>query len=467
MGLLKNEVGRPTNKTIMIRNILKSVLIVVIVGGLLFGGYFVTKYFSQNQGKQDRAEKVDINKIGTRKIEIENIMGLDFYDVYYGNKKIIDSNKEILGIDNVLTFKDFAIFNLKLNDNAGGASLVIIDSNGNVIGRYDGKEYKNKNLTGKIYRGKYEIKGNEIYIYSDDDAQDSSVSCSRYEKGEASAYINVISYSKNEFVTPKLYKSISAKEVITDYDKQCGSTDINKNDEIANDLFSTMNSFDNNLDLLDSVYSGMRYLYSSFYLNDKTTNSEVNDKVKFGIIFAKYFFEEAKKEISYKFYLSDINKRSKELFGTEINVNNILTEDGKVDIGVYGMAFNYDRSDKSFNVSGGGIGDVSSGDIKTKITNITKNENKIEIVNKVMFIYSSMGEDSIKLEVFKTATDDYNEKFGLKNKITDLSKQANTSNLTAKDINIDDYLDKLDSYKWTFIKSESGNYIFSSVDKIK
>ena len=41
MGVLKNDVGRPSNKTIMIRNILKAILVIIVAGGLFVGGYLL------------------------------------------------------------------------------------------------------------------------------------------------------------------------------------------------------------------------------------------------------------------------------------------------------------------------------------------------------------------------------------------------------------------------------------------
>ena len=64
-------------------------------------------------------------------------------------------------------------------------------------------------------------KNNSIYINTDDDGQDASTSCERYEKNEPSAYTDVVSYSNGNFSSPKLYKSIGAREVIKDYDKTC------------------------------------------------------------------------------------------------------------------------------------------------------------------------------------------------------------------------------------------------------
>ena len=49
MGVLKNDVGRPTNKTIMIRRILKIVGLIIVIGAVVVAGYFANNYFNRNE----------------------------------------------------------------------------------------------------------------------------------------------------------------------------------------------------------------------------------------------------------------------------------------------------------------------------------------------------------------------------------------------------------------------------------
>lgn len=53
MGVFKNDVGRPSNKTITIRNILKGVLLIIIAAAIFAGGYVLNDY----QKKEDSGKK--------------------------------------------------------------------------------------------------------------------------------------------------------------------------------------------------------------------------------------------------------------------------------------------------------------------------------------------------------------------------------------------------------------------------
>ena len=57
MGIIKNHIGRPTNKTLLIRNILKGILLFIVVAGIFACGYFLN-----NSGKtKDNGKNVITN----------------------------------------------------------------------------------------------------------------------------------------------------------------------------------------------------------------------------------------------------------------------------------------------------------------------------------------------------------------------------------------------------------------------
>ena len=60
MSLFKNDVGRPSNKTIIIRNILKGIAVVVVGAGLVAGGYYLNDY-----QKKDNDDSKDNKKVVT------------------------------------------------------------------------------------------------------------------------------------------------------------------------------------------------------------------------------------------------------------------------------------------------------------------------------------------------------------------------------------------------------------------
>ena len=131
-------------------------------------------------------------------------------------------------------------------------------------------------------------------------------------------------------------------------------------------------------------------------------------------------------------------------------------EENSINVGVFGYNFKYNPKTKTIIMpDGDGVGDGASIDYYTKIIGNKVSGNKLEITNKVMFLVCTPVDDFCYIS--KTTQDINN----IKNTLTTI----NNSDL--KNINIDDYLDKLDSYKWTFVKNKAGNYVFESVEKLK
>lgn len=211
----------------------------------------------------------------------------------------------------------------------------------------------------------------------------------------------------------------------------------------------------------DNSYSGPE----EFYKDDVNKNS-VSDSIKFAISLGNLYLEKESGETTfgeqYEYYvlnfdgikeikLDELNKKSEELFDSKINVNNILNKDKNVNIIIEGYQFKYDKDKKNFTYEEFGIGDSVSYEHKTKIIKSNMNNDKIEIINKVMF---SACYDEV-CYISKTKQDI--------NNIKDIIVKVDSQ----EEIIIDDYLDKLDSFKWTFVKNSEGNYIFESVEKIK
>ena len=91
MGVLKNDVGRPSNKTIMIRNILKLIGILIIVGLAVFFAYTYGKSENDKTKKESTnlKEEVVSNEEATKIIsnffgdDYAYIFKYDFNDVNY------------------------------------------------------------------------------------------------------------------------------------------------------------------------------------------------------------------------------------------------------------------------------------------------------------------------------------------------------------------------------------------------
>lgn len=85
MGVFKNEVGRPTNKTILIRNILKGILVILFAAVIFASAYFLNK----NQNKKEN--KTIDEKQAAKMIE-------KFNDVEFGY--FYEKNRTVDNIDN-------------------------------------------------------------------------------------------------------------------------------------------------------------------------------------------------------------------------------------------------------------------------------------------------------------------------------------------------------------------------------
>ena len=67
MGVFKNDVGRPTNKSIMIRNILKVIVLIIVAVGLVCGGYYLNDYQKKADSKKTITTKDISNNINKLK----------------------------------------------------------------------------------------------------------------------------------------------------------------------------------------------------------------------------------------------------------------------------------------------------------------------------------------------------------------------------------------------------------------
>ncbi len=81
MGVLKNDVGRPSNKTIKTRTILKGILLIIIMVAVFAGGYLLNE--SQNK-ETTKQVKRDENKVvsTTKKSEKIEISAKEAFDKF-------------------------------------------------------------------------------------------------------------------------------------------------------------------------------------------------------------------------------------------------------------------------------------------------------------------------------------------------------------------------------------------------
>ena len=284
------------------------------------------------------------------------------------------------------------------------------------------------------------------------------------------------------FVGYKLGNSMDKKE---DAKKEV----VKITDEEAKELYNKFNSFTYALDvvtLTQNTNKNFEYLYTYFY-QKSLENKDVVDEIKFAIVFNELYAKKLEDLVvgsdeheNFKLYLDDMNAKSEELFGTKINVDNILYDgkyinEGKkmVNIGVYGTSWSYNQTNKTFSQEYGGVGACDRAYYSSKITSIERKVGKVEIISKPIFVYESncdVDVDGHIYKIYKTANKD-TKYYNLDDEIVDLTNKIEFRTTSEEDqklmqSQIETYSAKLDSYKWTFVQTEKGNFIFDSVEKI-
>lgn len=267
-------------------------------------------------------------------------------------------------------------------------------------------------------------------------------------------------------------------------EKNIDKVDNNSSEKISNkeaqEVFDKYNLYTDWLDLVDnpilleSRTENKKKLLSnafSYFYDQDVTNKTISDTMKFAVSMGNLYIKEETGKTAYgekyKYKIFDfegqkelnfdiINKKSIELFDSKVDINNIIDKNNNIVVTILGTSFKYNSvSKKIVPNEDGGLGDSSSIDYYTKIINTKVLGDKLEITNKVMFVICSAPEDYCYIS--KTNQDINN----IKNVLTKIDK-SNLENLS-----IENYLDKLDSYKWTFTKNDEGNYVFKSIEKVK
>ena len=189
MGVFKNDVGRPSNKTIMIKTFLKVMGLIVIIA-IAFGiGY----YFNDKQNKNDSksgsnnsnnsnknkttttakntSNKFDKEQV-TLKLNKNDDFPEDVYDIYVYGKKI--PNIMASNIENIDVIDDIAIIDLSYIDSN---YLLVVNTKGEQLMITDGDmEYCSNYKSSECYG--YKVKGNSFTYYLDDLGNDGAIKCS-------------------------------------------------------------------------------------------------------------------------------------------------------------------------------------------------------------------------------------------------------------------------------------------------
>ncbi len=233
MGVLKNDVGRPSNKTIIIRRIFKLLGLLIVIGLAVAVGYFIKDHEEIN----NKQEKNDKKKITTTKETVTTTkddtfdksqittksIGNDGFienaiEVYvYGNK--IDSNKYPTNkIISVTPIEDAAIIELNSELNI----LLLVNKKGEIIYDFERDNYyyycSDNNYSSECYQ--YKVDGNTIKYVVSDLGQDSYTACvTNYNKDVLKEY--EITYKDGKLSQPKKISSVTGKEYVQKHNIDC------------------------------------------------------------------------------------------------------------------------------------------------------------------------------------------------------------------------------------------------------
>lgn len=184
MGVLKNNVGRPTNKTIMIRRIFKVVLCILLFVVCYFAGYKFGSSIDTDEKKQEVSNKKEENV----KKELDSKV----------SEKIM---QDVLGGDSAWVNYVWLTYKLDLNTENDRAYLAITGVK-NSEDKYDLKEnFGAKQIENEYVYEDEDVSGtytNNFYKYSDVNKEYKKLFGNKemLPKKDFSAFANIYHYSK-------------------------------------------------------------------------------------------------------------------------------------------------------------------------------------------------------------------------------------------------------------------------------
>lgn len=226
--------------------------------------------------------------------------------------------------------------------------------------------------------------------------------------------------------------------------KEIDNGNLNKYEEL-NVENSMVMKFNQTMNYMNDYFIG-EDLFGYFYQKDKYTVDDVKDEVKI-FLAIRSLYQPSWDNVGIDEFIEvsedDVKKSFENLFGISVSFKN--KDVGGSPCGYAG--FKYDESKKIYTQIGNGCGGIGKPTYKTKIVSAKKYKDRIEFVEKVAYL--TIGEDVSKgYKVYKSS-----------------DKQTELGPIT--DNVIEDYLESLDSYKYTFkYDSKNDKYYFYSVEKV-
>lgn len=253
---------------------------------------------------------------------------------------------------------------------------------------------------------------------------------------------NVATNEKNDITESNNDVNEQIKEPNTDTKEQ----ELEVTDEDNNIAINLLKPFDRYKMILS------RYKLGYIYKYDKITSENLLNDIILEVSLYEYVRENNDiYEDAYFSALSSVNidedtfnKTVQSIFGNIKYENRNIAYDC-----AYGSAI-YDETQNNYIYSGQACGGTFLPSIESKIIQVKKYNDRMEIIEKIAYISYENSDSTINQLIYNNPKD-----MKLVDKRLDLS---------SVDI-FDKYSDKLTSYKWTFKKNES-NYYFDKIEKL-
>lgn len=181
-------------------------LIAIVIIGIVIGYFVVTK----SGNKTNNVDKANTLKITTKKIDDDVV-------TVFANGKAIDfkDGDNTYGVSDIKTIDDIVVFNRLLLDDE---IFYAMNKKGQIIytmrGKIASSDKTIKMTSGRVYRGKYTIKGRDILISSDQLLLADYAACN-YLSTDKVKFVDKFSYLGNDkFGSATLESSVTAKDFI-------------------------------------------------------------------------------------------------------------------------------------------------------------------------------------------------------------------------------------------------------------
>lgn len=200
--------------------------------------------------------------------------------------------------------------------------------------------------------------------------------------------------------------------------------------------------------VINSIYDCSSDRCFGFFLGkDKLEEKDMPFVYKAYVALNKYYVDNDK-SIQQEINSDILDEYLKKVFGRN------YTYDDKNKVIINGAIYSYNSRTGNYELQESGAGGLDNKILVRKVTKAYKTKKNIEVYEKIAVVNVTMDDTmkSMNIEVY--------------NNNNNLLEKTNVDlNYDISTINVEKYMDKLDTYKWTFTKKFNGEYIFEKVEK--